>query len=401
MRILSITAYYHPFLEFGGPPVKVKALAEGLARQGHEVTVITADWGLEKCRGGELAGELRKSCFGYEYEKDGVRAVYLPTKLRYRTLSWNPAIHRFCRSELRSFDLVHIFGLYDLLGIAVGQHCCTIGKPYVVEPIGMFRPIVRNLRAKRLYHVLWGGKLLANAAALIATSEQEAQELRQGGLEPAKIVLRRNGVEVPASLPERGEFRRKFGIDESTKLVLFLGRLSRKKSPDLLLNAFGRATREVLGDAKLVYAGPDSEQLQASLQKQASQLGVADQVLFTGPVYGDEKWMAYRDADVFVLPSQNENFGNSAAEAMACGVPTVVTENCGIASLTRGVALVVRHDVAELADALRRFLADSELQRKLGAASAQFASKLAWQEPVEQMEALYARLAVRGNASAE
>src|SRR6267143_1174733 len=141
MRILNVTETYAPFFEFGGPPVKVRALSEGLAR-------------------------------------------------------------------LQNFDIVHIFGLYDLLGPAVAAASRKRGLPYVLEPIGMFVPIVRNLWLKGLYHAVWGKRLLEGASAVIATSEQEAEELVAGGVPRTRVVLRRNGVEVPASWPERGTFRK-------------------------------------------------------------------------------------------------------------------------------------------------------------------------------------------------
>src|ERR1700693_3716714 len=87
-----------------------------------------------------------------------------------------------------------------------------------------------------------------------------------------------------------------------------------------------------------------------------------------GPVYGDAKWAAYRDADVFVLPSQNENFGNTAAEAVACGTPVLVTDRCGIAPLIdQRAGLVVPHNRAALEAGLRRFLDDPTLSARLRA----------------------------------
>src|SRR5262249_7617474 len=234
MRILNVTASYQPFVEFGGPPVKVHALSEGLARRGHQVTVLTPDWGLEKRAEGSTA---KRSPFGWKREENGVEAVYLPTWLRWRALSWNPAVKRFCRVRLADFDVVHIFGLYDLLGPAVATMSGRLGQPYLVEPIGMFLPIVRNIWAKRMYHALLGRRLLWGAAAVMATSDQEAEELTGGGLPREKIVQRRNGVDAPDSWPERGAFRRTHGIPANAKLILFLGRLSRKKSPELLLEA--------------------------------------------------------------------------------------------------------------------------------------------------------------------
>jgi glycosyltransferase involved in cell wall biosynthesis len=396
MRILNVTETYAPFLEFGGPPVKVRALSEGLARRGHTVGVLTADWGLEKrmqTQEGKITAE--RSPFGWRRNENGVQAIYLPTWLRYRTVSWNPAVKRYCRARLKNFDVVHIFGLYDLLGPAVAAACRVRNLPYVLEPIGMFVPIVRNLWMKGLYHFAWGRRLLEGASAVIATSDQEAEELVGSGVTRTKITLRRNGVEVPASWPEPGAFRRAHGISQDAKLILFLGRLSAKKSPDLLVQAFASLPPQVGGKTlQLVFAGPDEGSVKAQLDQMASQLGIRTRVQFAGPVFGPGKWAAYRDADVFVLPSQNENFGNTAAEAVAAGTPVIVTEQCGIAPLLAGEAgLVVPHDSAALSEALARVLGEAGVRARLAGGCAKVTSRLGWDEPVREMEMLYARLA--------
>ena len=146
MRILSVTQSYAPFYEFGGPPVKVEALANGLARRGHEITVLTADWGLaSRQASGENVGAAERSPFGWIRHLNGVQCVYLPTWFRYRAATWNPAVRRYCRARLANFQIVHIFGLYDLLGPTVASECRKRNIPYVIEPIGMFVPIVRNI----------------------------------------------------------------------------------------------------------------------------------------------------------------------------------------------------------------------------------------------------------------
>jgi len=134
----------------------------------------------------------------------------------------------------------------------------------------------------------------------------------------------------------------------------------------------------------------------------ALQLGVRSKVQFVGPVFGEAKWAAYRDADVFVLPSQNENFGNTAAEAVAAGTPVIVTEQCGIAlRLADEAGLVVRHDRAALSRALERILSEAELRARLAAGCAAVTSRLGWEEPVRDMEALYAALASQQAPRAE
>jgi glycosyltransferase involved in cell wall biosynthesis len=132
----------------------------------------------------------------------------------------------------------------------------------------------------------------------------------------------------------------------------------------------------------------------AQLEQMASQLDVRTRIQFAGPLFGGNKWAAYRDADVFVLPSQNENFGNTAAEAVAAGTPVIVTEQCGIAPLLANEAgLVVRHDSAALSEALAQMLGTGETRARLEAGCAKVTSRLGWDEPVREMETLYGRLA--------
>jgi glycosyltransferase involved in cell wall biosynthesis len=398
MRILNVTQSYTPFFEFGGPPVKVKALAEGMAKKGHEVSVLTADWGVEARLRGLPNEPAAEPCpFGRRRKGNGVTAIYLPNWARYRAASWNPALGRYLRARLTDFDVVHIFGLYDLLGPRVAKECRARKIPYVVEPIGMFLPIVRNLWLKRMYHRLFGREMLAGASAIIVTSGPEREEVLSGGFAAEKVLLRRNGVEIPASFPERGHFREALAIPQKDKLILFLGRLSQKKSPDLLLKAFaaldpGLATH-------LTFAGPDESGMKARLEQMTTQRNLTDRVHFSEALGSKAKWEAYVDADIFVLPSQNENFGNTAAEAVVAGTPVIVTENCGIAPLLAGTAaLLVKHSEAELAAAMRQLLHDNELFERLRKGCVVAVERLGWDQPLEQMESIYSRLAMRTSA---
>jgi glycosyltransferase involved in cell wall biosynthesis len=394
MRILNVTQSYYPFLDTGGPAVKVRALALGLAAAGHAVTVLTADLGFDPAAR-RLANPIAGR-WGFEAQEAGVEAVYLQTRLRYRAMTWNPGVAAFCRERLSSFDVVHIYGLYDLIGPRVAGACRKAARPYVVEPMGMFRPIVRKIRMKRLYHAVLGNAMLDGAKRVIATAEQERQELIDGGILPNKIVVRRNGIDVPEQLPPRGQFRSQWNISTNVKLVLFLGRLVSKKSPDMMLEAFANWRRRNADShaSMLVVAGPDEgDGFRQHLETSAARMGLNGGVLFTGPLYGDAKWAAYRDADLFVLPSQNENFGNTAAEAVACGTPVLLTDRCGIAPIVdRRAGLVVPHDCAALEAGLARILDDPALAARLRAGCPEVARSLSWAEPLAQMQTLYQNL---------
>jgi glycosyltransferase involved in cell wall biosynthesis len=391
VRILKVVQAYYPFQEKGGPVVKVGALARGLAQRGHLVTVLTADLGVRNYRG--AGGKLEACKWGWRSEQDGVEVIYLSTVGHYRAVTVNPRIVGFCRESMNRFDVAQIYGLYDWLGPAAAFFCRRRGVPYVVEPMGMFRPIVRSLALKRLYHGMFGNSLVAGARFLIATSEQERRELIEGGVAASRIVVRRNGTDLPEEIPRRGEFRRQFDIPEDSRVVLFLGRVVSKKSPDLLLDAFSRWHGKPGNEnSVLVIAGPaEGDGFLPRLKTMTRQMNLAQSIRFVGPLYETAKWQAYRDADVFVLPSQNENFGNTAGESAACGTPVIVTNQCGVAPFVGNAGLVVSHDSSAIEHALEQILEDSAFHRRCQEGCGEMARSLSWGAPLRENEQLLQR----------
>lgn len=379
MRILSVSQVYHPFGEMGGPAFKVKAIAEHLVRRGHSVTVLATTFDVRRARG---------TC-----REGGVEVCYLEPRARFRATTWNAGVNEFCAARLAGFDVVHIYGLYDLLGPAVARACRKRGIPYVVEPLGMTRAIDRSFFLKAVWHRLIGRRYLRGAASLVPTSEQEYADLRAEGFPEGKLFLRYNGLETAEFrlLPSRDAFRRRHQIPDGEPLILFLSRLIERKGADLLIAAFADAcpTRGCL-----VIAGPESQPgYVAGLRDVAARCGVAARVLFTGPLYGEEKKEALVAADVLALPSRYENFANVVTESMACGTPVIVTRNCGVSTHVEGKAgLVISREIPALADALKKILRNPELRDAFRAGCAEVAARLAWENVLEPQEQLYAAL---------
>jgi glycosyltransferase involved in cell wall biosynthesis len=376
MRILNVTPAYEPFFDKGGPAVKVRAIAEHTAKLGAQVTVLTTTYDSSRAVG---TRHVR-----------GVEVVYLPVLARYRALTFNPGVVQFCRRRLREFDLVHIYGLYDLLGPAVGHYCHSRRVPYVLEPLGMIRQIDRSFFLKKAWHTLFGRPLLQHAARLIATSQQEYREMIEDGFSENCLFLRYNGIESDdyVSLPPRDAFRANHGISLGEPMILFLGRIIPRKGVDLLIAAFAQACPDV---GRLVIAGPEGEPGHLhSLNESARTHGVVDRTLFTGPLLGDDKRSALVDADVFVLPSEYENFANSVAESIACGTPVVVTDRCGISEFVeQRVGLVIPRTTEALTDALRRLLTDQTLRERFASGCPEVAARLSWDGLIGPMMDLY------------
>jgi glycosyltransferase involved in cell wall biosynthesis len=267
--------------------------------------------------------------------------------------------------------------------------------PYVLEPLGMFGPKIRSQQKKRAYGRLVGNALFRGAGALVVSSETERRELLAGGIDEGRIVLRRNGLELSEfeNLPEKGAFRVRLGIKENQPVVLFLGRLSFIKGLDLLVEAFAQINSE----ARLVIAGPDdADGCLERLRSMRSEWKIEDRVILPGALYGKEKLEALVDADVFVMPSRYESFGNAAAEAIACGTPVLLTKECGIAPMIDGGAgIAVPCEVEGLRGGLERMLTAEALLNRLTEGCTEIAKGLSWEEPVEKMERLYASLISR------
>jgi glycosyltransferase involved in cell wall biosynthesis len=390
MRILMVVQSYFPFQDRGGPVVKVRALARGLAKRGQQITVLTADLGFGNDYRSDV--NIRKCEWGWQAEENGVETIYLSTVAHYRALTVNPRVVAFCRASISQFDLVHLYGLYDLLGPAVSFFCRRRRIPYVIEPMGMYRPIDRSFRMKRWWHWGLGGAYWRNAAQIIATSEMEQQELVEDGVPAEKVVIRYNGIDSRTSVRQapRGAFRAKWGIPPDEPLVMFLGRLIPRKGADILIEAFSEACPK---SGRLIIAGPEGEPgYRTTLERRARNTGIESRVIFTGALYDDDKSALMIDADIFVLPSRYENFANSAAEAIAFGVPVIITDCCGIRSLVNGRAgLVIAPEKGPLVAALRNLISDPVLYAKLKSGCAEVTAELGWDRLSGLMESYYTK----------
>ncbi len=387
MRILKVTQSYYPFLDRGGPVTKVRSIARVLVNQGHQVTVLTADLGFTPAA--IASAEAVRDRDTWHSRLDGVETIYLPTRARYRSLTLNSGVTRFCRARLRDFDLVHIYGLYDLLGPAVGDFCRQLGIPYFVEPMGMTRPIDRGFALKRLWWRLEGG-YVAHASRIVATSHQEAREIVDAGYATEAVMLRPNGIDLDEyrELPPPHTFRAKTGILADAPLIVFLSRLIPRKGADLLIEALPKLA---CIEARLVVVGPEGEPGYVdALRDKARRAGVEDRVLFTGPMYGRDKLALLADATIFALPSRYENFGNVVAEAIACGTPALVSDQCGVARwVDQRAGLAIPCDVQAVARGLNDLLTDNSLYSRLKRTCPIVAEELSWTGPVSRMLQAY------------
>ncbi len=371
---------YYPELQFGGPPQKIHALSRGLVERGHQVRVIT------------IQSTHPLAC--HSQVMDGVEVQYMP---------W-VGVGRWCvpfcanklASAIRQADIVHGYGLYNFLCPDAAFWARRMQRPFVLEPLGMYPAQGRNVHIKTAYHRLFTAPMAHGAVRVIAASPEETK-LLSGLVDAERLVLRRNGIDVAffQNLPSGAEFRARYHIREQERLVLFIGRISPIKNLEQLVQAFDCAA---LDHTRLVLVGPALEPAyKARLLKLIADLDLSERVVLAGPLYDHDKLSALAAADLFVLPSISESFGNAAAEAVAAGVPVLLTQGCGIAPLIHGRAgLAVPQETVALAEGLRLMLNDEGERTRLTSLRDDVVAKLSWEEPLTQTEHLYAQIVQSG-----
>jgi glycosyltransferase involved in cell wall biosynthesis len=378
MRLLFVTPFYHPEHKFGGPPRKIHSLASGLVGRGHEVRVVTF-------HSERPAGVERISI-------DGVDVDYLPWVGR-GLKQWPKKLARI-DDAVDWAELVHCYGIYNFLCPLAARAARKRGKPFVLETLGMYPARTGRALAKRLYNRMVTRSMASNAAALVATSEAEVRDLETLASKQ-KIVYRRNGVDVERfqTLPSGDDLRSRWGIKAEEKIVLSIGRLSPIKNLEQFIIAFGRAN---VANTRLVLVGPGEPDYEKQLHAVVTHEKLGSRVIFAGPLYDDDQKAALGLADLFVLPSINESFGNAAGEAVAADVPVILTDTCGVAPLIDGRAgIAVPLGVDSLVQGLRRML-NPAVRDQMTARREEVKRELSWDKPIRQTEELYAGVLNQG-----
>ncbi len=363
MKILHIVPSYLPAYSYGGPILSVHSMNKWLVKAGFDVTVYTTN----------INGEGRINVpLNREILIDGVKVNYFPVSFPFAWV-YSRKLHRALAANAGSFDLIHITSVF-LSASTLGAHYAEkFGKPYMVSPRGslMKGPLGKNEFLKEVYLSLIEKKNLRKADAIHFTTEAEKDEYLAAGLPTKRSIIILNGLDMETldkTVP-KGIFRESFKIPPEKKIVLSLGRLNWKKGFDTLIPAFRKIVEEG-SEAILVIVGGDEAGYKKTIDKLIAKNGlkIGRDVVFTGELLGDIKLAAFRESNLFVLPSYSENFGMVVVEAMYSGLPVVVTKDVGIspAIAGTGAGLAIEKDEDKLAQGILKILKDGSLAKGMG-----------------------------------
>jgi len=297
----------------------VYELSRALVRSGNKVVTLTTD---------VLSKEKR-------YEKkedsiDGIETHYFPNinnALAYHYQMYLPrGMRKWFSDSLKDIDIAHLHGHRHFLNNIAFESLMKKQIPYVLSAHGTVLKIERRIALKSIFDFFWGNKIIQHAAHFIAVSEKEAKQYVSVGIPREKISVVLNGIDVEAyrELPERGAFSERYDL-KNKKIILYLGKITPRKGVDVLVKAMAELPHS---DTVLVVAGNDMG-FKSTVDKLINELGLQERVIFTGLLVNSEKLSAFVDADVLVYPAIYEIFGLVPFEAIMCGTPVIVTDDCG------------------------------------------------------------------------
>ena len=358
MKILHVIANLAP--RYGGPPKACFEMARAVANLGHAVSIYTTNQDGPV----ELDVPINQPVF-----KDGVEIRHFPIQ-HPRFWGCSIPLARALRKAIREYDIVHIHSLYLFHNMVAAHYCRKYNVAYLIRPHGTLDPYIykRHRLRKTVIELLFERRNIKRAVAMHFTTEEE-KNLAEPYIFQAPGIVVPHGLDLSEyeSLPEQGTFRTRYPETIGKKIVLFFGRLNFKKGLDLLVRAFA-SVAQVRDDVHLVLAGPNNESFGGKVRVWLKEEGVFDRAIFTGMLLGKDKLAVLRDADMFVLPSYSENFGISVVEAMACGVPVVISDKVNIwrEVAASGAGKVASCDADRFAEIISELLDNPEAAKEMG-----------------------------------
>ncbi len=377
MKILNVNSLLDPVIG-GGTAERTLQISRALKDEGVDCKILTTDIGFENGSLPRLDG-LKVAAYQCLFKR-----FYIP-RVSFASI----------KKEVAGIDVIHIMGHWSVLNALVYLAARRVQKPYVVCPAGALPIYGRSKILKAIYNRVIGRRIIRDANAWIAITEDERSHFDAYGIDRSSVIVIPNGIN-PDDFSEADVqgFRKKHGLGNHP-FILFLGRLNPIKGPDLLLDAFCRG-QETWPEWHLVFAGPDGGLLD-SLKRDSAASAVGDRIHFIGYVGGKEKSAAYHSAQLLVIPSRQEAMSIVVLEAGISGVPVLLTDQCGFDVVGKiGGGVVTPATVEGLQNGLANLLNDKmNLDAMGGKLQDHVKSNYTWHVVIQKYLDLYAGLLSR------
>lgn len=389
MKILHVIPSLSPAL--GGPTQVALKIVRGLRNQGIDAEIVTTNHDTKD----RLEIPLNQLT---EYQ--GVPVWFLPAfSHSLKEYIFSSALTKWLWQRVTNYDLLDNHYLFSYAPTCAAAIARLKNTPYTVRTQGQLTPwaLQQSPVKKKLYTKLIESQNLSQAAAIHCTTSQEAQDLRNFGITTPTITLPLGVDPATPIVAAKSELHRLYNIPDNRLIILFLSRLHAKKRPDLLINAFNQVVTQNSTsnlDFHLIMAGSGDPNYVNHLQQLVAQHHLTNQVTFAGFVSGNQKDTLLQGSDIFALPSHSENFGIAVAEAMAAGLPVIVTSGVQIASdiSTENAGIIINNET-ELVTAISQLLKSPELRSHLSQNAISLTKKrYAWDKIASQLISAYGEI---------
>jgi glycosyltransferase involved in cell wall biosynthesis len=334
-------------LVHGGPSRAIVDIEQALAARGIEVTTVTTN--------DDGDGRTLPVQCGKPIATPFATRWYFPRTTVFFKVS--VGLGQWLRENVKAFDVVHAHALFSFAPVVAAFIARQAGVPYVLRPLGVlaqYGMTRHHPMLKRVSFALIERRLIESANAIHFTSRAEQSEAEALGLK-CQSVLIPLGIDVGSAQKSVRVRTHEHGAFD----LLFLSRIDPKKNIEGLLQALQLVRAKNL-NVTLNIAGDGDVRYISALQSLARTLGIAGHVNWLGYVEGDKKREVLTKASAFVLPSYSENFGIVVAEALAAGLPCLVSRGVAISDEveTAGAGIVVGTAPEDIAAGLERLMAD-------------------------------------------
>lgn len=382
MKILHVATDIQ--IASGGVAAAACGMAEAVAARGNDVTIACLNRG------------------GTPLQPHGV-AVQSFAPDRNSSLLPSVKLREYLQNNVAQYAVVHIHGLWQHPSHYAAAAARQFRVPYILAPHGMLDAgsLAMGRRwAKSVAWFLWDSALVSGASAIHCLNEAEIR--CSPALSDTRNAVIGNGVAGAAldNPPVRGLWRREMeGTlgDRDRPIALFLSRIHPKKGLERLLPHWPKLLKRH-PRLLLVIAGTGDPDHVARVERAVAQYGLTNAVLFVGQLSGAAKSRALADADVFILPSYQEGFSMAISEAMAAGLPVVITRECNFDEVEEvGAGAVIGHgDMAAFASAVAGMLENPAARTITGGNGKRLVrERFSWEAAAEKLEQLYQAVSQR------
>ena len=365
-KILLVSNYYSSHIS-AGTSKRTSELKKGLSKLGWKCKVLT----------------IKRKSLPLSKEPDNSDITTIKTFSEKYPI---PFIKNLKILDLiKSNDVVHIIDHWSVLNLTCVILCLLSKTPYIYSPCGALKPEGRNILIKKIYNFFFLSLISSNASYFFAITKKELKEIKAITKSNVQIILLPNGIWKESKKKVIKKSHQNYSrLNFPSKYILFVGRLSIIKGPDILLEAFIKS--KIKNEYYLIFAGPD-DNMRVKMEQYIKNSPNNKKVLFLGSVPSTKRDFLMKNAIITVIPSRKEAMSMVALETSVVGTPFLASKFCGLDDFEKNSSgYICNGDPISISNKLDTLLEDLDSIKEVGKNAQNYVlSKYSWESIIEKM----------------